>query len=128
MSFANVVLWLAAANYFGAGNYALVLPVVNASLIQLEPGGIVALADLRCVYGGLRIGIGLFLAWLAYTGQTRLGLVGAGVLLGGNIFGRLVSLLADGVPESPGPIFLVFEIAGITLIATALSRSRVSLG
>jgi len=122
VSFAKLVLWLAAANYLAAGIFALALPAVNASIIQVELGGIISSSDLRAVYGGLRVGSGCFLAWTALMGHWRLGLIAAAALLGGNVLGRLVSLLADGVPESPGLLLLGFECLGVVLVATALAR------
>jgi hypothetical protein len=125
VSFAKLVLWLSAGNYFAAGVFALILPALNASIIQLELGGIISSSDLRAVYGGLRIGIGCFLAGAALAGQWRLGLVAAAALFGGNILGRLVSLLADGVPESPGLWLLGSECFGLVLVGTALARREV---
>ena len=126
MSFAKIVLWLAAGNWLVAGTFALVLPVANASIIQLELGGIISSSDLRAVYGGLRIGIGCFLAWAASTGHLRPGLVAAAALFGGNVLGRLVSLLADGVPEAPGLLLLGLELLGVVLVGTALTRQEES--
>ena len=116
MSFAKLVLWLSAGNWLVAGTFALAAPAANASLIQLELGGIISFSDLRAVYGGLRIGIGCFLAWAASTGHWRPGLIAAAALFGGNVLGRLVSLLADGVPESPGLLLLGFELLGVVLV------------
>ena len=82
MSFAKLVLWLSAANWLVAGTFALAAPAANASLIQLELGGIISFSDLRAVYGGLRIGIGCFLAWAASTGHWRPGLIAAAALPG----------------------------------------------
>ncbi len=122
MSFAKLVLWFSALNWLVAGAFALALPAANASLIQLELGGIISSSDLRAVYGGLRIGIGCFLAWAASTGHLRPGLVAAAALFGGNVLGRLVSLVADGVPESPGFLLLGFELFGVVLVGVALAR------
>jgi hypothetical protein len=104
--------------------FALAMPAANASLIRLELGGIISSSDLRAVYGGLRIGIGCCLAWAAATGHWRPGLIAAAALFGGNILGRLVSLLADGVPESPGLPLLGFELLGAALVAVALTRLK----
>jgi hypothetical protein len=124
MNFPKAVLWLSAANWLAAGTFALVLPALNASIIQLELGGVIASSDLRAVYGGLRIGIGCFLAWAASTGHLRPGLIAAAALFGGNVLGRVVSLLIDGVPESPGFVLLGFEILGVVLVTVALARER----
>ena len=126
MSFAKLVLWFAALNWLAAGAFALALPAANASIIQLELGGIISSSDLRAVYGGLRVGIGCFLAWTASTGHWRPGLIAEAALFGGNVLGRLVSLLADGVPESPGLLLLGFELFGLVLAGVALARQEVS--
>jgi hypothetical protein len=109
-----------------AGFFALALPAANASIIHLELGGIISFSDLRAVYGGLRVGIGCFLAWAASTGHWRPGLIAAAALFGGNVLGRLVSLLADGVPEAPGLLLLGFELFGVVLVGVALARREVS--
>jgi hypothetical protein len=128
VSFAQLVLWLSAASYFAAGIFALALPAANASIIRLELGGVISSSDLRAVYGGLRIGIGCFLAWSASTGHWRPGLIAAAALFGGNVLGRVVSLLADGVPESPGLLLLGFELLGVVLVGVALARREVLNG
>ncbi|HME72229.1 MAG TPA: DUF4345 family protein [Myxococcota bacterium] len=126
MSFAKLVLWFSALNWLAAGTFALALPATNASIIQLELGGIISSSDLRAVYGGLRVGIGCFLAWAASTGHLRPGLIAAAALFGGNVLGRLVSLVADGVPEPPGLLLLGFELFGVVLVGVALTRREVS--
>ncbi len=122
MSLAKIVLWLAAANWIAAGSFALALPVENAALIHIELGGTIASSDLRAVYGGLRLGIGCFLAWAAWTGHLRPGLIAAALLFGGNLLGRAVSLVVDGVPESPGLTLIAFELLGLVLVGAALVR------
>ena len=101
------------------------MPAANASIIQLELGGIISSSDLRAVYGGLRIGIGCFFAWAVSTGHWRPGLILAATLFGGNDVGRPVSLLADGVPESPGLLLPGFEFFGAVLVGVALARRDV---
>jgi hypothetical protein len=126
MSFAKLVLCLSAANFLAAGLFALVLPAANASIIQIQLGGVISSSDLRAVYGGLRIGIGLFFAWAVSTGHWRPGLIAAVAVFGGNVLGRLVSLLADGVPETPGLLLLGFEVIAVVLVGIALMRREVS--
>jgi hypothetical protein len=88
--FAKLVLCFSAVNFLAAGLFALALPAANASIIQLELGGIVSSGDLRAVYGGLRIGIGCLFAWAIASGHWRPGLIATAALFGGNILGRPV--------------------------------------
>jgi hypothetical protein len=124
MSFPRVVLWLATANFVVAGAFALLFPATNASLIQLEPGGVTAFSDLRAVYGGLRLGIGCFLAWAAVTRALRVGLLLTATLFAGNILGRVVSLAADGVPAPAALGLLAFEMVALGVAGLAAARSR----
>ncbi len=126
MSFAKLVLWFSALTFLAAGAFALARPTDYASIVQLELGGIISSSDLRAVYGGLPLGIGGFFVWAVSTRHLRPGLIASAALFGGLVLGRLVSLLADGVPESPGLLFSGFELLGTVLAGVALLRGEVS--
>lgn len=126
MAFAKLVLGLAALNWLIAGLFVLALPDVNASIIEIELSTVSSYGDHRAVYGGLRFGIGCFLAWTLASGHLRPGLVATLALLCGNILGRLISVLADGVPGTAGLALLTSELIGVTLVGIALSRSNAS--
>ena len=125
--FAEIVLWLAALNWILAGSSALAFPRATAALLELELGAPISRSDFRAVYGGLRLGAGVFLGWAAWSGQVRVGLTAAGLLFGGNLIGRVASLLIDGPPGRVGSSLLVLETLGLVVVGAALAQSTPSL-
>jgi hypothetical protein len=119
---APLSLTLAAAGFVAFGLALLVAPALLA-IVDLEPPTPTARSDVRAIYGGMELGIGVLLALCARRREWyRVGLVAQGLALGGAAAGRLVSLAADGAPRPVTLALAALEFAGAALAAVALRR------
>ena len=119
---APVTLWLAAAAFAGPGLAFLVAPGL-LGLVDLAPTTATARSDARAVFGGLELGLAVFLAACARRPAAHpAGLLAAALAFGGLAAGRLLSLAVDGVPRVLTFSLWVPEILGCALTVTALRR------
>ncbi len=97
MTLTKVVLSLAGLMYLGFGVAFLVAPAPMAELVHLSVEHPVARTEVRAFYGGLEMGLGLFLLLcLARRGAARLGALALALLAGGTALGRVFGIIADG--------------------------------
>ncbi len=76
MKFSFSLLWANALLFLLFGTSFLVLPEQMALLVtESAPASPAGLTDMRATYGGLSLGIGLFLGYCAHTGAHRPGLL-----------------------------------------------------
>jgi hypothetical protein len=64
-TFPIVVLALCALGFLGFGLWLLVDPAAALAKIGINAGSAVGLVELRAFYGGMELGLGLFLGWCA---------------------------------------------------------------
>jgi hypothetical protein len=120
-AFAAAVLSLGALAFAVFGVKWLVDPVAMA-----QPLGIVltngdATSDARAVYGGMELGLGVFLAFCGIASSRRaLGLTAATMVLGGLGLSRLTGILAAGGVTGGTHALLATDLCGTTLCAVAL--------
>lgn len=96
-----------------------------AERVGLGLAGAIADQDVRAVYGGLQIGVAVFL--LMYAAQPdwfRPGLVAQILFFGGLALARVVSLLTVGTPGPLGVTLHAAEIVALVLGLIALRRLR----
>jgi len=124
---ARVARWalaLSAAVFAAAGALFLAAPGVLA-LAGIGLAGATADGDVRAVYGGLELGLGIFFAGaVARPAWHRPALLAAALAFGGLAAGRLLSGLVVGPPEPLGLTLLAAEVAGLALALAALRRTR----
>jgi len=82
-----------------------------------------AAIDVRATYGGLGLGVGIWLL-LCLKRNVRLGLLGSLVVLASIVFGRTVGLVADGNPNNFMFVFLVAEVAFLVATLYALRKTH----
>jgi len=116
----RIILGISAMVFIGIGVAFLVtpqslLPRVN---INATPG--TALTDVRAVYGGLDLGIGLFLAFCFVRGQLRTGLVACVFTLGGLSCGRILGIGLNREQDMITYYLLAAEVLGVAMATTAL--------
>jgi hypothetical protein len=70
-AFPTVVLALCALGFLGFGLWLLVDPAAALAKIGINAGSAVGLVELRALYGGMELGLGLFLAWCALRPEWR---------------------------------------------------------
>lgn len=114
---------------FGSFGVAFLLfPLFMASIVGIELPTPSAVIDFRATYGGLEIGLAVFLAICAFKESwIRPGLVAQAASLGGFAVGRIIGLILDGTPQPIIYYLLVAESAGCVLGLFALAKeSRVN--
>lgn len=95
-------------------------PLAAMAPVELNVDTVSALNELRANYGGLQIGMGLFLlAGLYRQVFTGPALLAQTLIVGGLVVGRVVSIALDGHPNAFVQGLLVLESA-VTLISLAL--------
>lgn len=130
-SFARLVLALGALGFLGFGLAFYARPVPLGEYVQLGVGSPVAIVEVRAMYGGLELGIGVLLAaCVLRPGWCQLGLLAAALCLGGLGGGRASAMLLGGVGDVHRGL-VAFELSGATLAAATFlwerrRRARVS--
>jgi hypothetical protein len=100
----------------------LLAPTTMTDPTGFGPLGPSATTDVRATYGGLQIGLGLFLLWAAAEdARVRLALVLQVLTIGAVALSRALGILLDG--EATGVLLgaLAFEVL-LTIAAIALLR------
>ncbi|MGH2794654.1 MAG: DUF4345 domain-containing protein [Actinomycetota bacterium] len=84
-----------------------------------------AVTDMRATYGGVALGIGLFIGYCARRAETvRLGLLAAISVIASLGTARLIGIIIDGSPNAFMLVFLATEVASLLLLVIALRRIR----
>jgi len=125
MVFARIVLCLSGLLFVGFGGWMLLRPEALGAFVKLDAGDPATLAEVRAFYGGLEIGLGLFLLGAAAIRRAVVpGLVLVLLACGGTAIGRGAGLALDG-PDPWGMLpFLTVEVAATLLAAFALIITR----
>ncbi len=110
------VLGVAGAIFLGLGLACIFVPsmIIGAMDVKAEPGK--ALADIRAVYGGLDLAIGILLIYFFVRKQWSTGLAISTLVCTCLATGRLVGILID-----PARDILTFGLFGVEVLAAALS-------
>lgn len=123
MALGRVVLGVSIAFILVAGLGSLIAPDSLAGQAGLSTAP-QALTEIRAFYGGLQIGVGLFLLWCFRRRETSLGLVLVGLAVGGAAIGRTLGILLDESLTRFHLANLSIELVTVALVALALLRKR----
>lgn len=121
----RILVNLLAVACLAYGVYGLLSPEAAAALVSLEPTAVEGTGEIRAVYGGLMIAMGLLLFRGGLGGErARPWLIAVGVGSAGLFLGRLVSLFQDGVTGYT-LLAAVLEggIAGLLFVAASEART-----
>ena len=122
MSFQRIVLVLGAAGFAGFGLIFAVAPEMLARQIDLGIASPAARTDVRAVYGGLEIGIAVFLFWCASAPhRVRFGLIALTTCFGAVFAARLLGIILDGSLDPLTLSLLAVEVGGTVLGTIALA-------
>lgn len=122
--FTQVFLWSCGAAFVLIGANTFVDPLRAMAPLELNVNTVSALNELRATYGGMQVGIGLFLmAGARWAALTRPVLLAQALMLGGLAAGRLVGVALDGLPNGFVQALLVLETA-IAVLSVALYRRQ----
>ncbi|WP_068860057.1 DUF4345 domain-containing protein [Perlucidibaca aquatica] len=100
-------------------------PLAAMAPVELNINTVSALNELRANYGGLQIGMGLFLlAGLCCKTYLRPALLAQALIVGGLVTGRLISVAIDGQPNAFIQGLIVLE--SITTLLSWVLFNRLS--
>ncbi|MFA5684985.1 MAG: DUF4345 domain-containing protein [Lysobacteraceae bacterium] len=120
----RLTLWLAGLGFLGFGIACLIAPVATLAAAGMEVAGAVAATELRAFYGGLEIGLGLFIVATALSEQRhRAGLWLCLAAYGGIGLARALGMALDGISTTFLCSALAVELALALLAALCLWRS-----
>ena len=122
--FDRVLLAVLTAFVLLAGIGCLVAPASFAEQAgySATPG---SLTEIRAFYGGLQLGIGLFLAWcLRVPDRVPHGLLLGALAVGGAGVARGLGVVIDRAASSHHLVNLGIEAVTVVLVVVALSRAR----
>ncbi len=131
MKFSSSLLWANGLLFVLFGIGFLLQPVQLAMLItQSAPVSSSGLTDMRATYGGLSLGLGLFLGHCARTGAYRSGLLASLSVLSCAALGRLLGFFMDGKPTLMMVLLLAAEIifSILSVVVLTVSDNKNSCG
>ena len=125
----RAVLLALAASFIAFGVAFLLAPQKLAAYADLSTTSRLGLVELRAFYGGVQIGLGVFLAVAAMRREWQLpGLVCALLSLLGVFGARIYALTAEGWPGAMVLVFLAIELAGVVAAGFGLMKIKQSPG
>ena len=125
MRFAKGLLLASALIFVFVGAAFLLIPEQYARVLELSAPTAMARTDVRATYGGLELGIGIFLIICVIRSEwLRPGLCALGLATGGFATGRMIGILIEGTVNRLMLGFLVLEIIVTFLSFVFLHRSR----
>ena len=103
-------------------------PLAAMAPVELNINTVSALNELRATYGGLQIGMGLFLlAGIACKSMTRPALLAQALIVGGLASGRLISIALDGLPNAFVQGLVVLEsVTALLSLALFLRHPKIA--
>lgn len=115
-SFVRWFLLLTGIVFAAIGIYALIDPAQTLALVGLQVIEVSSRNEMRAMYGGLNLAIGLYLcAAFRNAGLRSAALTFVALITGGLVFGRVVSLVVDGLPGTTIWLFLAIEVTSCVL-------------
>lgn len=122
--FAVGVLILNGLVLIGIGLGGLVAPGLLLDPVGITLNRVGPLNEIRAGYGGMHLGVGLFILWMASRpSQRRTGLTLAVLFMGGLVLGRVLSLAIDGWPPR-----LLFSLLAGELVLGGLAFAALKVG
>lgn len=121
----RIILALDALAFGLFGALYWVIPVQMAAKVGVTmtvPAGVV---DVQGLYGGLEIGVALFLVWCALKpARIRMGLVAGACALGGIAISRFVAIAHFGMPDAAVTALVGLDLLGAVLNLFFVMRYR----
>ena len=120
----QILVVLSALAFGGLGLLFMIDPPRLAGTVELGTSPFQTI-ELRAMYGGLEIGVAIFLLWCAASPRrVALGLWFSLLAYGGLGFGRLLGILLSGVAGGPHWMLVMVETAAVVLSLVGLAILR----
>lgn len=120
-TFRKIVLLVTALFFVGFGLAFLFQPFSMMEMIGISLNNSTASSDIRAVYGGLEIGVGLSLLYFLCK-DIQAGLILGAFALAGFACGRLVGIVLDGSPSTMTLVLFGSEVLNFVLLAVGIRR------
>jgi len=121
----RILVVVVAVVYIALGAWAVADVRGVASLLGITPAGPGSELELRAMYGGLEIGLGVFLLWCASNKTTlRTGLLCVAATVGGLGLTRLTGIVMDPSQPSLQLLLATAELATTGLVVIEIVRKR----
>ena len=112
----RIVLALDALVFAGFGALYWFVPVDMASKVGIHLDNVGAIVDVQGLYGGLELGLGLFLGYCALAAdRARLGLLAGGLALSGIAISRAIAIARFGSPGASVATLVGLDALGAVL-------------
>ncbi|WP_067692486.1 DUF4345 domain-containing protein [Nocardia jejuensis] len=119
----RVYLTLATIAFAALGLKGIIVPGPAVSAVGLHAEAVTGLNEARATYGGLHLAFAAVFALGLHRSAVRIPALCLGaVVCGGLAFGRVVSLFADGWPNTTMLGWLTLEIAATLIAAWSLRK------
>lgn len=123
MLLGRLVLSVSGLVWLGIGVWALCDPVAVAASVQLQVPTPLGRLEIRAMYGGLGVMLGLVHGLALRRPELVLpGVVATGMASAGLALGRIISLLVDDAPAPVAYLFLASELALVAVAGFAAWR------
>lgn len=124
MTFPTALLWITSVLFIAFGVGFVVAPKALADLTTNgEPNVPSAVTDMRAVYGGVALGLGLFIGYCARRRETvRLGLWASLFVVASIGLARLIGMIVDGSPNAFMVVFFATEIGSVVALIIGLRQ------
>lgn len=123
MQFARIVLALNGLVFAGYGLLCLLVPTTLTSAAGLGMETTVALTEVRAMYGGLELAIGvLFLLAAMRASLLESGLIAGVTVFAGLGVARAFGIMLDGDPGAYNVVAVIYELASAGLMLVGLGR------
>lgn len=128
MTFPRVVLWLSGAGFLAFGLLFLVDPAGTIDTVGIRLDSAVSVIEIRAMYGGLEIGLGVFFFVAAFRERwVRAGLGAQILTMGGLAAGRGIGMLAAGQADRLMVLYLAVEIGAAVIGVLAFRHAKLVL-
>jgi hypothetical protein len=121
----KIILALDALVFGLFGALYWVIPAQMAAKVGVTMTNPAGLIDVQGLYGGLEVGLALFLAWCALSpDRIRIGLAAGAFALGGIAISRFVAIAHFGMPDAAVTGLVALDLVGAVLNLAFLKRIK----
>lgn len=121
MNIKQITLFLSASIFLSVGLPFLFVPSIMSQQLSVSVSSVAALTEVRAMYGGLEVGLGLYLLLcLATTGGTRSGLSLVLFVVAGLVAARVIAVASDQHLGLFALAILILEILWLGVATFAL--------
>ncbi|MCB9707087.1 MAG: DUF4345 domain-containing protein [Myxococcales bacterium] len=123
-AYPRILLAVAGLSFAGLGVAFLIWPTEMVANVDIHATSALARNDIRAVYGGLEVALGVTLLGAREPVAQGLAIRLLALLFCGLVLSRVLSIVVDGAPADPGALLLALELSGLAATAVAFRKLR----